>query len=270
MHIKAVRSLRRTVDTTCDFNKEGIACSITHLPTLARSSGDVVREMFHYGKILAAIADNNLNSDITIKLRPLGLHIDNNLAFESMRRLVAGAAEQGTFVWLDMEVPETVDAAIDFFRRIRHEYSNCGICLQAYLDRTANDAAKLLHDRVPLRLVKGFYRKHDIAPWRDVTRNYERLMRLVLNESAYPAIATHDLELIVTATRQIRQFNIDRAEFQFFYGLRNKLARQLARDGFHVRIFIPYGNVWRFLLDGLSIFDIWHQGQRTLGLTPHL
>src|SRR5215510_13548116 len=119
MHIKATRSLARTVEITSDFNKEGIACSITHLPTLATSSRDVVREIFQYGRILAAIADNKLNSDITIKLRPLGLNLDNDLAFESVRRLVAGAAEQGTFVWLDMGLPETVDAAIDFFRRIR-------------------------------------------------------------------------------------------------------------------------------------------------------
>ena len=270
MHIKAVRSLKRTVEITCDFNKAGIACSITHLPTFARSTGDVVREMFQYGRILAAIADNKLSSDITVKLRPFGLHIDNALAFESVHRLVAGAAEQSTFVWLDMELPETVDATIDFFKRIRHEYPNCGICLQAYLDRTDNDAAGLLRDRVPLRLVKGFYRKHDIVPWRDVSRNYEKLMRLVLNESAYPAIATHDLELIATAKRLIRQFNIERAEFQFFYGLRNELARELARDGFRVRIFIPYGNVCRFLLDGFSTFDIWHQAQRALGLTPQL
>jgi proline dehydrogenase len=95
-------------------------------------------------------------------------------------------------------------------------------------------------------------------------------MRLVLCESAYPAIATHDLELIATAKRLIRQFDIHNAEFQFFYGLRDKLARQLVQEGFHVRVFIPYGNVWRFLLDGFSTFDIWHQAQRVLGLTPHL
>src|SRR5262249_49102152 len=158
----------------------GIACSITHLPTRARSCSDVLGEMFHYGGILAAIADNKLNTDITVKLPQFGLDFDKNLAFECIHRLVASASEQGTFVWLDMELPETVDTAISSFKRIHDKNSNCGICLQAYLHRTESDAAELLQDHVPLRLVKGFYRKHDIAPWGDVTRKYESLMRLVL------------------------------------------------------------------------------------------
>src|SRR5215831_6265186 len=88
MHIKSVGSITRTVEVACDFNKKGIACSITHLPTLAGSCSDVLSEMFHYGGILAAITENKLNSDITVKLPQFGLHFDKNLAFESIHCLV--------------------------------------------------------------------------------------------------------------------------------------------------------------------------------------
>src|SRR5215475_14532192 len=98
MHIKSVRSIKRTVEIACDFNKKGIACSITHLPILAGSCSDVLSEMFHYAGILAAIRKNKLNSDITVKLPQFGVHFDENLAFESIRRLVASASGQGTFV----------------------------------------------------------------------------------------------------------------------------------------------------------------------------
>jgi proline dehydrogenase len=268
MHIKSTGSLAGAMRTAKSFNQKGIACSLTHLPTGKRSPRDVKDEVKEYQTMLEAIAGAGSDCDITTKLSPLGVHLDERLALESMRHVIDAARQHEIFVWLDMELPETVDATLRIYRRLQKQYSNFGICLQAYLERTAADAASLLHDHVPMRLVKGFYRKHDVASWREVTANYREIMRFVLLQSRYPAIATHDLDLISTAKQIIREFRLERAEFQFFWGLRDELARELVRDGFRVRIFIPFGNVWRFLVHGLTSFDLWHQAQRFLGLKP--
>jgi proline dehydrogenase len=143
-----------------------------------------------------------------------------------------------------------------------------GICLQAYLKRTERDLKLLGAHKSPIRMVKGFYNDRDFNTWEEVTQNYFRLLPILLTQSSYPAIATHDEKIINEAKKIIREKNITNAEFQFFLGVRDDLVQQLVKEGFRVRVYIPYGNFWRFLLKGLRTFDILHGLERLFGLRP--
>jgi proline dehydrogenase len=261
-------SLAKAMNTVRKFNREGIFCSLAHLPALNVSHRTVMFEVRQFGRMLSAITANHLDCDITVKMQQFGIYRDEALARASVESVVRDAAAKNIFVWIDMERPETVDATIRIFRSLHERYRHCGICLQAYLERTTLDVRQLLADATPIRLVKGFYREHDIPRWSAVTRNYDEIMHSVLTQSDYPAIATHDLDLVARAKGLIRQHAIRNAEFQFFQGIRDDVARELVSEGFRVRIYVPFGNVWRFLLHGVSSFDIWHQVQRMAGMKP--
>lgn len=163
-----------------------------------------------------------------------------------------------------MERPSTVDITIDIFNELYEKFGNVGICLQTYLKRTTEDAKKLLAKHVPIRLVKGFYSGHDINNWREVTKQFDELMGIALQESSRPCIATHDLTLIEKAKTLIRRDNLRNAELQFFNGVRDKIALELAKQGFNARIYIPYGNILRYLLKGFPTFDNLRHIQRIL------
>jgi proline dehydrogenase len=261
-------SLQAVLAKASALNAEGVACSLTYLPTIKNDPLPIEQELADYERMLEAIAQHRLNSDVTVKLHQLGIYRSTQLARGAVMRLAAAAAARNSFVWIDMERRPTVDATLDIYREVSATFGNVGICLQAYLQRTESDLRAILERRGPLRLVKGFYNDYDIEKWSDVTANYEKLMQYLLLHSDRPAIATHDLQLVEHAKQIIRSKHIPGAEFQFFAGVRDSLARELVREGFQARIYLPCGNLWRFILDGFSSFDKWHQIQRMLRLRP--
>lgn len=141
---------------------------------------------------------------------------------------------------------------------------NTGICLQACLKRTENDLKSLLEENAAIRLVKGFYSNYNIPRWNDVTKNYLKLMKILLLKCPKPAVATHDLELIDEAKKLIKKYNLKNAELQFFRGVREELALELADEGYNVRIYVTYGNTVMFLLKGIPTFDKLRNLQRFL------
>jgi proline dehydrogenase len=262
------KSLESALEKVASLNREGISCSLTYLPVINHSPPSIERELLDFERMFEAIAQCRLDSDVTIKLHQLGIYRSSDLARQAVLRLAAAAAERQNFLWIDMERRRTVDATLDIFRQASATFNNVGICLQAYLKRTEADLHALLERRVPVRLVKGFYKEYDFKKWHEVTENYAKLMPYLLLHSDRPAIATHDLTLIEKAKNFIVANHVTGAEFQFFKGVRESLQRDLARDGFKVRVYLPCGNLWRFLVDGLASFDKWHQAQRMLGLRP--
>ena len=250
------------------INNRGLGCSLSYLPTLSASTQDVEEHVQEYLRAMAAIHEQKLNADVTVKMPQLGIYADGSLAESSSLRIAQTAQAFGLFVWIDMERPETVDETLRIYARARKLYGCVGICLQAYLTRTTRDLDRVLAEGGIVRLVKGFYRFHDISRWQDVTRNYRMLMLRVLRESPRPAIATHDRNLVEEAKQFIRDNRIDSAEFQFFKGASDSLADQLRKEGFNVRIYLPYGKVLRYWADGIWTFDLRRQFQRIIGMTP--
>ena len=260
-----IRSLDNASKIIKQINSIKISASLSYLPVVTKDPQEVKKNIEIYSAMLDRIKNENLDSDITLKLHQFGVYKHLSLAAESIEAVARHAASLGNFVWIDMERKVTVEATIEIFENIWDKYHNVGICLQAYLERTEADMKYLLAKRVPMRLVKGFYKPSDFKDWSRVTENYSHLIEILLKHSDRPCIATHDLALIEKAKRIIREQNLTNAEIQFFRGVRDKLAKQLVDEGFKVRLYVPYGNLMRFLLKGLPTFDNFHHLQRLLG-----
>ncbi len=252
------------------YNNDGIACSLSYLPILKSNPWSVDQEVNKYFEMLRTIDEEEADCDVTLKLHQLGVYNSATLVGESVEKIVAYAKSLNNFVWIDMERPDTVDITIELARQLYLTYpGSFGICQQAYLKRTERDMKLLLTTGMPMRFVKGFYREHDFLTWGQVTKNYERLMIYLLDHSSRPAIATHDLVIHEKAKRYVLEHGLkNKMEFQFFKGIRDDLAKQLAREGFRVRLYVPFGNAGRFILNGWRTFDIGHEIERMLGFVP--
>jgi proline dehydrogenase len=160
----------------------------------------------------------------------------------------------GNFVWIDMEGTAYTDATLDLFRRVRPDFTNVGVALQAYLYRTAKDLAELLPLRPAIRLVKGAYNEPPNLAYprkKDVDENYFRLAQQMLapearQSPALPAFGTHDLRLLQRIERGMQEGGIAKTEieFQLLYGIQRAEQARLAEAGFRVRVLISYGAQW--------------------------
>jgi proline dehydrogenase len=228
------------------LNEQGLAANTTLLGEGVLESGQTEGVVSAYREVIARIASEQLQANVALKLTHLGLDIDEELAFENVRLLL----EQGSFIRIDMEQSQFVDATLRIYRRLREAgFDNVGTVLQAYLYRTPADLESLLDLGPNLRLVKGAYLEPaEIAyPHKaDVDAVYGRLMERMLSSIGHTAIATHDESLIEQAIRyaDTRDVAPDRFEFQMLYGVRPNLQLDLVRRGHKVLVATPYGPEW--------------------------
>ncbi len=203
-----------------------------------------------YQQMLQAIHAERLDCNISVKLTQLGIDLDPALCEGSMRDVLVAAQQRGNFVRVDMESSAYVDRTLDLYRRLRYSgYDNVGIVLQSYLRRTERDLEALLSLGPRIRLVKGAYAEPaSIAYPRkaDVDANYRRLSERLLQSAPMPAIATHDQRLIdhAKAYAQAHAINSESFEFQMIYGVRRDLQERIAREGYPMRIYVPFGAQW--------------------------
>jgi proline dehydrogenase len=199
-----------------------------------------------YREVIARIASEQLRANVALKLTHLGLDIDEELAYANLRSLL----DQGSFIRIDMEQSQYVDATLRIYRRLREEgIDNVGTVLQAYLYRTPDDLEALLALAPNLRLVKGAYLEPESVAYpskADVDAAYVRLMERMLRGPGHTAIATHDERLIEHAIAFADREGVprERFEFQLLYGVRPQLQLELARRGFEVLVATPYGPEW--------------------------
>jgi proline dehydrogenase len=199
-----------------------------------------------YREVIERIAGEELRANVALKLTHLGLEIDEELAYANIARLL----ELGSFIRIDMEQSQFVDATLRIYRRLREDgFDNVGTVLQAYLYRTPDDLDDLLPLAPNLRLVKGAYLEHEGIAYphkADVDAVYARLVERMLQESGHTAVATHDERLIDHAIRFARERAIgnDRFEIQMLYGVRPQLQLELVRRGLKVLVATPYGPEW--------------------------
>jgi proline dehydrogenase len=228
------------------LNEQGLHANTTLLGEGVLEPGETVRVVEAYEEVIDRITAEDLLANVALKLTHLGLEIDEELAYANLRRLL----DKGSFIRIDMEQSEFVEATLRVFRRLREEgYANVGTVLQAYLYRTPEDLESLLPLAPNLRLVKGAYLEPpDIAyPAKtDVDRTYGRLMERMLTAPGHVAIATHDEALIERAIRFADEHDVPRStfEFQMLYGVRPQLQLQLVRRGYKVLVATPYGPEW--------------------------
>jgi proline dehydrogenase len=233
------------------INKMLCTASFDHLNESVTSAAETEAEVREYLRILERIDETGIRSNVSIKLTQFGLEIDPELAYRNARTVVADAARRGNFVRVDMEASNVTQLTIDIFKRLRAEFglNDVGIVLQSYLRRTYDDAVDLLKIPARIRICKGAYNEPPEVAFpdkKDVDANYVQVMKLLLKSGVYHGIATHDPNMINETIRFMRGEGISKEgfEFQMLYGVRRDLQDRLARDGYNVRVYVPYGKHW--------------------------
>jgi len=234
-----------------DINARGCSASFDHLNesvSNVAATEDEVREYLH---LLDLIDQTGINSNVSIKLTQFGLEIDPELAYRNARQIVEESKRRNNFVRVDMEGSNVTQVTIDIFKRLRSEFelNDVGIVLQSYLYRTEQDARDLLKIPARIRLCKGAYDEPAEVAYpdkKDVDANYVRVMQLLLSSGTYHGIATHDPKMIDATVDFVQREGIPKSafEFQMLYGIRRDLQEQLARDGWGMRVYVPYGKHW--------------------------
>lgn len=203
-----------------------------------------------YLKLLDMIAEQKLNSNVSVKLTQMGLDIDLDFCTDNLRQIVEKAKGYDNFVRVDMEGSDYTDKTLDIFSRVyKDNKDSMGIVIQAYLYRSEKDIEKLNETKTSVRLCKGAYKEPEsiaIKPMPSIRQNFMKLSKSLLSAGGYPAFATHDKWLIEELKQYVKDENIDKKkfEFQMLYGIRRKLSKKLADEGYKMRIYVPFGTHW--------------------------
>jgi proline dehydrogenase len=203
-----------------------------------------------YLQTIDAIVGSGVERNISLKLSQLGLDIDPASCTDNLRRVLGASAPHGFFVRIDMEASSTVPMTLDMFQSVWDQGSrHVGLVLQSALYRSEEDARRLSEAGVRIRLVKGAYKEPKSVAYQkkaDVDAAYIRIMEQLLRTGTYPAIATHD-PVIIDAARHfaaVNRIEADRYEFQMLYGIRRDLQASLVREGYRLRVYVPFGRQW--------------------------
>ena len=227
----------------------GVAAMLDHLGENVTSTEQASAAADHYVLALKRISEaDGLDCNIAIKLTQLGLDLGLDLCLENVERVLAAAAERGTYVEVDMEDHRYVTPSLDVVRRARERHQGLGVALQAYLYRTAEDVFSL-PEALPVRLVKGAYLEPaEVAYQRrdEVDRAFARLYATLVARGHPVHLGTHDPRLLGGATRLLERRGIRWGdhEIQMLYGIRRDLQQAYADRGYPVRAYIPYGDEW--------------------------
>jgi proline dehydrogenase len=247
----AGEDIEEATATIREINAKGCTASFDHLNESVANASETEDEVREYLQILSRIDDTGISSNVSIKLTQFGLEIDPELAYKNARRIVEDAARRGNFVRVDMEGSQVTQATIDIFKRLRAEFglNDVGIVLQSYLRRTYDDVQDLLKIPARIRICKGAYNEPPEVAFpdkKDVDENYVRVMKTLLSSGVYHGIATHDPKMIEATIEHAQREGIGKEafEFQMLYAIRRDLQVQLAKDGYNVRVYVPYGKHW--------------------------
>ena len=242
-------TIEREVAVCQKLNAGGYLATLDHLGESVTSLEEAERSRDAYLAALDQIARLNLQATVSVKLTQLGLDFSEAACRTNVECLVTRAKSMGRMVEVDMESSVYVDRTLALVSELHARYGSVRAVMQAYLYRTESDIQNLCRQSIPIRLCKGAYRESsDVAFPRkkDVDANYVRLMLELFDHGTYPAIATHDENILNRAIVYIQERNIapDRFEFQMLYGVRRDLQRRLVAAGYRLRLYVPYGDAW--------------------------
>ena len=230
-------------------NKAGMFVSLDYLGENSATISDAQRARDAYLEVFERIHQEGLHANVSCKLTQLGLDLNSDFCQGLVVSIVELAARYDNFLRVDMEGSNYTQRTIDLVKRVRARNPAVGTVIQAYLYRSEKDVQELLGVGCRIRLCKGAYKEPpDVAyaAKRDVDFNYVRLMKMILHSGFYHGIATHDPRMIAETIRwaAAKQISKDDFEFQMLYGVRTDLQRRLVKDGYRVRVYIPYGSDW--------------------------
>jgi proline dehydrogenase len=231
------------------INAEGIAVTLDVLGESISSLDEAGRARDSYLRALSAIHESRVRGNVSLKLSQFGIDLSADACRDNVGQLVERAAALNGFVRVDMESSEYVDRTLALVYDLHARYRAVGTVIQAYLHRSKKDIETLNQRGITVRLCKGAYLEPAGVAFQkksEVDASYLELMQLLLDKGTYPAIATHD-EKMIAATKAYaasRSVSRDAFEFQMLYGIRRDLQSQLAKEGYRVRVYVPFGGAW--------------------------
>ncbi|HEY6235553.1 MAG TPA: proline dehydrogenase family protein [Candidatus Elarobacter sp.] len=233
------------------LNARKITASLDLLGESVHNADEARAASAEYLAMLDRIHAEKLDANVSVKLTQMGLDISEPLCVEIMRGILARAKQYGTFVRLDMEGSAYTERTLTMFQKQLYPgfEPNVGIVLQSYLFRTEADVARAVALKARVRLCKGAYQEPPavaFADKKDVDATYVKCMHTLMRTGNYPGLATHDERIIAEAKRYAKEEGIPpaRFEFQMLYGVRRDLQDQLVREGYHMRVYVPFGTQW--------------------------
>jgi proline dehydrogenase len=232
------------------IQSQGLLCTLDYLGESVTSLAAADTATREYLQLVDAVDRANAERNLSLKLTQLGLDVDRAICIDNLRKILAASEPCGFFVRIDMESSAHTDATLDIFETVwKLGHRNVGVVLQSCLYRTEKDFERVNALGARIRLVKGAYREPKSVAHQeksDVDAAYVRLAKRLLTEGVYPAIATHDEDIL----NEVERFTSDRAispdayEFQMLYGIRRDLQNRFRDAGHRVRVYVPFGREW--------------------------
>jgi proline dehydrogenase len=247
----AGETLEEAIRAVDPLNKKGITTSLDLLGESVHTEREAQAATREILTMLDRINERRVQANVSLKLTQMGLDISEELCVALMHDVVGRARDLRTFIRIDMEDSTYTERTLRLFEdRLHPSYGDhVGIVLQSYLYRTLADVERAIAIKARVRLCKGAYKEPATVAYpekADVDANYVRCMHKLLSEGNYPALATHDDRIIKEAKRYVRANGIgpERFEFQMLYGVRRDLQERLVREGWRVRVYVPFGTQW--------------------------
>jgi proline dehydrogenase len=245
----AGETLDDAVQVAHRLNKQGLQVALDLLGENVTDDKETRTAAQDYIKAINLIERTHIGANISVKLTALGLDISRELCEENLHNVLEQASKQNTFVCIDMEGSDYTEQTVSMTLRMHENFEHVGTVIQSYLYRSREDLEQLTLQGVRVRLVKGAYKEQQPIAYQnksDVDRNYVQLMMLLLSRGNYPAIATHDEAIIDAACKHVRNHGISKSsfEFQMLYGVRRDLQEKLVKQGYNMRVYVPYGSQW--------------------------
>src|SRR2546425_8814065 len=246
----AGETIAEAIEAAREVEGRGFAHTLDHLGESVGSLADADAATRDYLRIIDAVIASGVGRNLSLKLTQLGLDVDKASAIDNLRKILDRAEPAGFFVRIDMENSPYADVTLEIFETLWQQgYRQIGVVLQSALHRSERDLHRITALGARVRLVKGAYKEPKSVAYQtksDVDAAYTRMMWTVLSTRHYPAIATHDPAMIDLARQFAREHNIasDQFEFQMLYGVRRDLQTSLVKEGYPVRVYVPFGREW--------------------------
>lgn len=245
----AGETLEEAIAAARACNEAGMLVSLDYLGENSANTSDAQRARDAYLEVFERIHQEGLHANVSCKLTQLGLDLNADFCQGLVVSIVELAGRYDNFLRVDMEGSNYTERTIDLVKRVRARNPAVGTVIQAYLYRSEKDVQELLGVGCRIRLCKGAYKEPAEVAYpekKDVDFNYVRLMKMLLPSGFYHGIATHDPHMIAETIRwaAAQQISKDDFEFQMLYGVRTDLQRRLVKDGYRIRVYIPYGSDW--------------------------
>ncbi|WP_080844195.1 proline dehydrogenase family protein [Cytobacillus gottheilii] len=245
----AGKNIAEAIQVIKELDRKGLAVTVDCLGEFVDNEAEANEAASHMVRLIKTLGKESLDAEISVKLTSLGLDLSNEIVLRNMRRILETAEQHQIFVTIDMEDSLRCQQTLQIYKLLKSTFKDIGTVIQAYLHRTIEDMQQLEHYSPNLRLVKGAYKESPevaLSEKQAIDENFKRIIEIHLRNGHYTAIATHDDRIIEYTKQLVRKYQIPHSQFEFqlLYGVRVDRQLELSRQGYKVRLYVPFGDDW--------------------------